>query len=62
MAKAFISYCRRSGGVVKTLVDDLDALGYNVWFDQELSGGQAWWTEILAKIRECDLFVFALDP
>ena len=33
--------------------------GY-VWFDQDLSGGQAKLDKILARIRESDLFVFVL--
>ena len=28
----------------------------------ELSGGQAWWDQILASIRDCDVFVFVLTP
>ena len=37
-------------------------MGHTVWFDQALSGGQAWWDQILSMIRRCDLFVFVLDP
>jgi len=62
MTKNFISYNRHSENVAKTLANDIEALGHTVWFDQELSGGQAWWDQILAKIRDCDVFVFILDP
>jgi hypothetical protein len=31
-----------------------------VWYDREVSGGQAWWNAILSNIRDCDLFVFIL--
>jgi len=62
MSKVFISYNRQSEAMARSLVDDIERLGYDVWFDQELSGGQAWWDQILAFIRECDLFVFLLDP
>ena len=61
MASIFVSYSRSSLGVVTMLVSDLDALGHTVWFDQDLSGGHAWWNQILGRIRECDLFVFILD-
>jgi hypothetical protein len=44
------------------LENDLERLGHEVWYDQQLSGGQAWWDEILAQIRACDIFVFVLDP
>jgi len=62
VANIFISYSRQSKAVTKALVDDVEALGHTVWFDQELSGGQAWWDQILSMIRRCDFFVFALDP
>jgi hypothetical protein len=61
MANIFISYNRQSKAVTKVLVEDVEALGHTVWFDQELSGGQAWWDQILSMIRRCDLFVFVLD-
>src|ERR1700674_5155786 len=62
MANVFISYNRKSRVIVESLAQDLDALGETVWFDEDLSGGQAWWNEILTRIRRCDLFVFVLDP
>ena len=62
MANVFVSYNRQSGAVAKTLTDDIKELGHTAWFDQELSGGQVWWDKILATIRNCDVFVFVLDP
>jgi hypothetical protein len=62
MAYVFISYCRESQSVVKALADDIGGLGHKVWMDQQLSGGQAWWDQILGAIRECDVFVSALAP
>jgi len=62
MATVFISYNRQSKAVVDGLASDIGALGHTVWFDQDLSGGQAWWEKILATIRACDVFVFVLDP
>ena len=58
----FLSYNRQSAAVAKLLAADLDALDHEVWFDQELSGGQVWWDHILSVIRDCDLFILALDP
>lgn len=30
--------------------------------DQELSGGQVWWAQILEWIRACDVFLCTLAP
>src|SRR5262245_38993409 len=62
MARAFISYSRQSESIARTLTAHIKELGHSVWFDQELSGGQAWWDQILAEIRDCEVFVFILDP
>jgi hypothetical protein len=62
MSKIFISYNRDSIAMARSLVSDIESLGFVAWFDQELSGGQAWWDQILASVRECDVFVFLLDP
>jgi len=57
----FISYSRADEQEVKQIIEDFDSLGYKVWFDKELSGGQSWWDRILSEIRNCDLFVFVLS-
>lgn len=62
MANIFISYSRQSVTVAKILANDIEALAHTVWFDRELSGGQVWWDQILATVRDCDVFVFVLDP
>lgn len=62
MANIFISYNRKSRVIVESLAQDLGELGETIWFDEDLSGGQTWWNEILQRIRRCDLFVFVMDP
>jgi hypothetical protein len=62
MSSIFISYSRYSETIVKTLTDDIEALGHTVWLDKELKGGQAWWDQILGAVRDCDVFLFVLDP
>jgi hypothetical protein len=62
MSSIFVSYNRQSEAIIKTLVDDIQTLGHTVWFDQELKGGQAWWDQILATVRNCDVFIFVLHP
>ena len=61
MPRLFVSYNRRSAVVAGSLVKDVESLGHDVWFDQELSGGQEWWDQILTSIRDCDGFVFLMD-
>lgn len=62
MRKVFVSYSRNNLDAVSQLVEDLQAVGINTWHDQTLTGGQRWWDNILASIRECDIFIFALSP
>ena len=57
MRQLFISYARENKADVEALVRDLDALGYQAWFDFALRGGQSWWEEILRRIADSDVFV-----
>jgi len=59
--QVFLSYSRSDQNVALQLAKDLKDLGHDVWFDQDLTGGQAWWDQILARIRTADLFVFVLS-
>jgi sugar lactone lactonase YvrE len=59
--KVFVSYSRHDERAVSSLVSDLQRANVQVWIDEELSGGDAWWTEILARIRDCTVFLFALS-
>jgi serine/threonine kinase PknH len=58
--KVFISYSRHDDGAVRSMVGDLQRAGVQVWLDEDLGGGDAWWTEILNEIRACTVFLFAL--
>lgn len=58
----FVSYARGDRDRVDSLVHDLQRAKHTVWLDDELTGGQAWWDEILERIRTCELFVFSLSP
>ena len=61
MRKVFVSYSRNNIDAVTQLVKDLQDVGFNAWHDQTLTGGQKWWDSILASIRDCDIFIFALS-
>src|ERR1043166_7015282 len=62
MRRVFVSYSRNNLDAVTQLVEELQAMGINTWHDQTLTGGQRWWDNILANIRECELFIFVLSP
>lgn len=62
MSYVFVSYSRENQAAVRTLAQDIGGWGHRVWLDENLTGGRAWWDQILAVIRECDVFVFALSP
>lgn len=62
MRRVFVSYSRNNLDAISQLVEDMRAVGIDTWYDQTLTGGQRWWDNILANIRECDIFVFALSP
>ncbi len=57
----FMSYSRKDKAIAKLLAQDIQDLGHTLWRDQELSGGQTWWDEILSRIRNCEVFVFVLS-
>src|SRR5262245_45946115 len=67
--KIFVSYSRLDGVIrndrseaLSDLVLTLERLRHSVWIDKDLSGGQAWWSEILTQIRDCDVVVFLMTP
>jgi hypothetical protein len=60
--RIFISYCSRDRAIASELAGELAGLGYEVWFDREIAGGELWWEKILKSIREANLFVFLLTP
>ena len=49
MSRIFISYSRESHEIARSLVAHIHELGYVVWMDKDLSGGQAWWDQILSS-------------
>lgn len=57
----FISYSRRDADAVQVFVQHLREAGHDPFLDTNLSGGQAWWTEILGRIRDCEVFIVALS-
>lgn len=58
----FMTYAREDLTLVQGLRTGLQRLQHEVWVDDRLSVGQAWWTEILRQIRRCDAVVVAVSP
>lgn len=59
--RLFVSYARVNGDGVEHLMSTLTP-EHTVWFDRDISPGQAWWDEIVKEIRACDCFIVALTP
>jgi hypothetical protein len=57
----FLSYARTDVVVTDQLFLDLQRAKHDPWRDLEVTGGQRWWSEILERIRSCDVFVFLLS-
>src|SRR3954470_9085930 len=57
----FASYSRKDETAVEELIADLERAHLSVWHDQEIRGGYPWWQDILLRIRQCDVFLFALS-
>lgn len=64
MSKAvFISYRSTERQQIQQLLMAIQQAGdYDVWHDQDIIGGQAWWDEIMAALERADIVVLALSP
>ncbi|TNE49247.1 MAG: toll/interleukin-1 receptor domain-containing protein [Sphingomonadales bacterium] len=58
MKNVFLSYSRSDTELAFSLAAEIELLGYSIWIDREIEGGQNWWAEIISAIRNCDVFVF----
>lgn len=59
--KLFISYARVDKPLCKQIVERLSDV-HEVWYDQRLHVGQAWWEEIQRKLAWCEGLVYLLSP
>jgi serine/threonine kinase PknH len=57
----FISYSSQDRSAIEPLTTALRRARQQVWFDDDLGGGEAWWNEILEQIRSCEVFIVALS-
>ena len=61
MPRLFVSYARPERDLVEALIADLRRAGYDAFFDEQLTGGQGWWDQLLTRIEQCDAFIPALS-
>lgn len=59
--KLFLSYSHSDIGLVRKLAEHLAAAGHQIWYDQQLTGGELWWNHILDHIDTCDVFIPVLS-
>lgn len=57
----FLSYSSRDRARLDDLLSAMRRAHEEVWFDEDLGGGQEWWKMILDHIRGCEVFIFALS-
>jgi TolB protein len=61
MTSIFISYDRDNKPFIQELAGKLRRVYDEVWFDQDLLGGQKWADEIYREIARADIFIFMLS-
>lgn len=57
----FISYLRENKSEVEKLVNNLQAEGIEVWWDEYIGGGEIGWDEVRQAIKDCYAFVLCLS-
>lgn len=57
----FVSYARQDSAAIGKLLTGLRRAHREVWWDDQLSGGEAWWRTILEHIRSTEVFVTAVS-
>ncbi len=57
----FVSHASQDRSAIDGLLAVLRRTGREVWLDDELGGGEAWWQSILEKIRDSKVFIIALS-
>jgi hypothetical protein len=58
----FCSYAGEDREEVRALLDGIRRMGCQLWVSERLTGGQAWWDEILAELRGCGAMLIAVSP
>lgn len=61
--RIFISYSRADRLFIEQLVPLIKRVfpNYEIWWDNDLTGGEDWWERILSEIDASDLFIYLLS-
>ncbi|MGH3971205.1 MAG: sensor domain-containing protein [Mycobacterium sp.] len=57
----FVSYASHDRAAIDRLLSTFRRARLQVWLDDELGGGEAWWRTILDQIRACEVFISAVS-
>lgn len=58
----FISYAHKDSDIVYPIIEELNARGYRVWYDDGISPGSEWPEYIARHIDKCDTVLFFASP
>ncbi|WIM88564.1 sensor domain-containing protein [Candidatus Mycobacterium wuenschmannii] len=57
----FVSYASQDRALIEPLLTSLRRARQQVWWDDKLGGGEAWWHAILEQIRRSEVFIVAVS-
>ena len=58
----FVTYSHRDASLVHPEIRWLQDQGFNVWWDDGISPGTAWRSELAVAIRNCSLILYFVTP
>jgi hypothetical protein len=56
----FVSSCLQDAALVKPLILQLGVMGHSVQYEPKMPGGQIRWKQVMASIKDSDVFIVAL--
>ena len=58
----FVSYSHEDDELVHPQIRWLQEQGFNVWWDEGISPGASWRTELTDALGECSLIIYFITP
>jgi hypothetical protein len=62
MSHVFISYARADRDYARALADDLRAHSFDVWIDDRIDYGAAWWQQVMQGVASCGALIVLMTP